>query len=303
MSAPTSALGRGPRRTKGWVHPLPAKWAALLLIAASQAQPGGAWAQAGPPFSRDHPPTAAWTAQCRRDVTPEDLVYLQQFSRHSVGGLFNFATCRELVERSDLYCSAFPGGPGSKAKVRAGDRSYTYVGGDGKIHYDYEFGVCTSRAAGYLFLASLVAGAPRSQLLPYAKRILHGVKRVTPAQLIDASIRIFRTKRLEGKAIPRAIRRAVKAGLFNYLVGRDACRKIPVAHIRQECLSKAAAIAALQAGDEELCLPGDLMCAALFEGKAACVKAGEEAVNTYCDLPPSQRELPDFELLTPEPQF
>jgi hypothetical protein len=214
---------------------------------------------------------------CLREITPESMI-AHQFGAQTRQGLYDYATCAELVGGKPSLCEFFPGGPRVQAPLSPALRLYTKVGGDEKVHRVFEYDVCDSRSAGYLLLAGLVAGKPRETLLPYARRMLDGERSLTAESLLDVSSSVYHARSLAagGKS------ELVRAGFFSYLLGRDACAGVRVARLRRECGWKGAAVDALRRGRPELCAPGDLMCRALFQGEAVCRETGKEAVRRFC---------------------
>lgn len=213
---------------------------------------------------------------CLREITPESMI-AHQYGSQTRQGLYDYATCRELVEGEPSLCEFFPGGPRVQTPLASVMKTFTEVGGDAKVRMVYEYAVCDSRSAGYLLLEGLVSGKPRADLLPYAKRMLNGEKDVSPEDLVDVSSAVYHSLR------PRALASQVKAGFFAYLKGRKACSRVALANLRHECEWKGAAVDALREGKPELCAKGDLMCRTLFEGESACRETGAAAVKLFCD--------------------
>lgn len=215
---------------------------------------------------------------CLREITPESMI-AHQFGEQTRQGLYDYATCRELVGGASSLCGYFPGGPRVQAPLSPRLRLYTEVGGDEKVRRVYEYAVCDSRSAGYLLLAGLVAGRPRESLLPYAKRMLNGEASVAAGDLLDVSSEVYHSRSLESAALPKLVR----AGFFSYLLGRKACAGVKLVRLRRECEWKGAAVDALRQGKPALCADGDLMCRALFEGDSVCRETGAAAVRLFCD--------------------
>ncbi|HEX4046417.1 MAG TPA: hypothetical protein VH309_01205 [Elusimicrobiota bacterium] len=215
---------------------------------------------------------------CLREITPESMI-AHQFGAQTRQGLYDYATCTELVSGKPSLCGFFPGGPRVQAPLSPALRLYTEVGGDRKIHRVFEYDVCDSRSAGYLLLAGLVSGKPRETLLPYARRMLNGEKSTKPEELLEVSSEVYHSRALAAGALPKLVR----AGFFNYLLGRRACAGVRLARLRRECEWKGAAVDALRAGRPELCAARDLMCRALFAGESVCRETGRDAVRLFCD--------------------
>jgi hypothetical protein len=218
---------------------------------------------------------------CLRWITPEKMV-LHQYGPASRQGLYDYATCMEVVSKDDDLCDYFPGGPkprGKLSKEGAPEKKYTYVKSDGKIHFTYEYGVCTSRAAGYLLLKALVEDRPLEELVPYARRMLYGEKGISPEDFAEAARAIYKSGRQEWPKHPEIAKR----GYFNYLLGDEACGLVALKKLQGECRMKAAALAALKAGDPARCQKYDLMCEALFKGEKSCEEPGRAAVKSFCD--------------------
>lgn len=215
-------------------------------------------------------------AACVAAVTPEKLL-VRQFGAVSREGLMEYASCRELVERKPGLCQYLPGGQTARGDAGA-RRDFEFVGSDGNEHDDYEFGICDSRSAGYAVLPLLVSHAPPQALLPFARRMLEGETSVTPQALVDDLEAVYSS----GDPAKAKIAGARRAGLFDHLAGRAACRRARSGHVRRECERKAVAIEALKAGDVSRCVADDALCRALFAGDAACAPAGQYAVSTFC---------------------
>jgi hypothetical protein len=216
-------------------------------------------------------------ALCLREITPESMI-VHQFGDNSREGLYDFATCTELVKKEASMCAYFPGGPAARFEPALSLRRYKVVGEDARTHLVYEYGVCDSRSAGYLLLAGLVAGEPRDKLLPYARRMLNAEPVVRAEDLVDVSSAIYHAGALESRLLPDLVRK----GFFNYLLGRKACGPVKAKGLRRECEWKGAALDALLRGDPALCVPTDLMCRAMFDGEKACRAVGREAVRVFC---------------------
>lgn len=209
-------------------------------------------------------------------MTPERLL------AHPLGPvsgewLYEYATCEELVRGDESLCPYFPGGAKFARKGEA-PLTFTFVDKDGKEKPTYEYGVCTSRAAGYLLIKGLVAGVPKKALLPYAKRMLYGVQGVTPEALVDDASAVYK----EGRVDAAPDRALAAQGFFHHLAGAAACASVPGDTLRRECARKAAAVRALKKGDASLCAAGDLMCRALVDGPRDCAEPGRQAVAAFC---------------------
>ena len=214
---------------------------------------------------------------CLSEITPESMI-AHQYGAETRQGLYDYATCTELVRGEPSLCEFFPGGPRKGTPLSPALRRYTEVGGDAKIRRVYEYAVCDSRSAGYLLLAGIVSGKPREALLPYARRMLNGESAVSAADLVDASSAVYHSRSSAAGSLPKLS----SAGFFHYLLGREACSGVKRAHLRRECEWKGAAVDALRQGKPGLCAAGDLMCRAFFEGEALCRKTGREAVRLFC---------------------
>lgn len=238
--------------------------------------------------------TAQAADDCLSQVTPENLIR-RQFGDVSREGLYDYATCTELIGKGPSLCGYFPGGPRHLASTSRRFKRYTVVGADAKVRYDFEYAVCDSRSAGYLLLAGLVAGEPRADLLPYARRMLNGERALTAAQLLDVSSAVYHG----GASADPRLAKFVDAGFFNYLRGPESCADVKLEKLRRECEWKAAAVAALRAHDQSLCARGDLMCRALFEGERACREVGREAIRLFCeqDAPKLRPPVDDWRFL------
>ncbi|MFI5345908.1 MAG: hypothetical protein ACHQ51_05995 [Elusimicrobiota bacterium] len=235
-------------------------------------------------------PVERQRALCLSEVTPDGMI-VHQFGDESREGLYDFATCTELVKKEASLCAYFPGGPAAKTAPALKLRRYKVVGGDAANHLVFEYTVCDSRSAGYLLLAGLVAGEPRDSLLPYARRMLNAEPSVKAEDLVDVSSEVYHSRALRPGRLPELVRR----GFFNYLLGSGACAGIESRGLRRECDWKGAAADALRARDRSLCRPRDLMCRALFDGEKTCRAVGREAVRIFCTrefplLKPSDEE-------------
>ncbi len=216
-------------------------------------------------------------ALCLKEVTAEGMIH-QQLGDETREGLYDFATCTELVRGARSLCAYFPGGPGAGFEPVPGLRRYKVTSRNGTQHTVFEYGVCDSRSAGYLFLNGLVAGETRENLLPFARRMLNDEPTVKPEDLVDVSSRVYHSQSLAAGALTDLVGK----GFFNYLLGRRACGSVRFAPLRRECEWKGAAVDARRRNDRSLCVPEDLMCLASFDGEAACRAVGADAVRRFC---------------------
>lgn len=225
--------------------------------------------------------------RCRELVTAQAMIEHGQ-GPVSRNGLFEYASCRETLERRPGLCAYLPGG--SKARGAAEAKpTYSVVGSDGRIHRAFEFSVCDSLSAGYLFLEALARGASEEELTPYAARMLEGdAGGATASQLIEHTLAVLKTKDpLAAGPLPGAAR----AGLFRYLISAEACDGAPTPRVRRECRRKRAAFDALAAKDAEKCAAGDLTCRAMLGRTGDCEAAGRRAVEEFCrDVAPDLKE-------------
>lgn len=231
---------------------------------------------------------------CLREITPESMI-AHQFGSVTRQGLYDYATCRELVEGEPSLCEFFPGGPREQTPLSSGMKTFKEVGGDAKVRRVYEYAVCDSRSAGYLLLEGLISGKSRADLLPYARRMLNGEKDVSAEDLVDVSSAVY-----HGRAPAAGVLESqVKAGFFSYLKGRKACSRVALADLRRECQWKGAAVDALREGNPDLCAKGDLMCRTLFEGESVCRETGAAAVKLFCDdeFPALKPSVEDWRLM------
>ncbi|MDE2140839.1 MAG: hypothetical protein KGL74_13560 [Elusimicrobia bacterium] len=245
----------------------------FFLITASSARAGAAPA----PENLSRLPVERQRALCLSEITPEGMI-THQFGDESREGLYDFATCSELVAKSPSLCAYFPGGPSAGAAPALNLKRYKVVGGAIADQRVFEYSVCDSRSAGYLLLAGLVAGEPRDSLLPFARRMLNVEPSVKAEDLVDASSEVYHSRALRPGKLPGLVRR----GFFNYLLGGVACAGIESPGLRRECEWKGAAVDALRARDRSLCRSRDLMCLALFDGEKACRAVGRQAVRIFC---------------------
>lgn len=232
---------------------------------------------------------------CLREITPESMI-VHQFGAQTRQGLYDYATCMEVVSGAPSLCEFFPGGPRMQAPLSPALRLYSEVGAGAKVRRVYEYAVCDSRSAGYLLLAGLVAGKRREALLPYARRMLNGERSVSPADLVEVSSAVYSARSLAaGAAQPKL----VSAGFLHYLLGREACAGVKLPRLRHECEWKGAAVDALRARRPELCADGDLMCRALFQGEALCRETGRAAVQFFCreEFPGIKPTAADWKLM------
>ena len=249
----------------------------MALLLALSSLPAAARADAAPGDLESMTPDQKRDL-CLREITPESMI-AHQFGAQTRQGLYDYATCTELVRGEPSLCEFFPGGPRMQAPLSPAMHLYTEVGGDAKIRRVYEYAVCDSRSAGYLLLAGIVSGKPREALLPYARRMLNGEAAVGAADLVDVSSAVYHSRSLAGGAQSELVKR----GFFHYLLGREACKGVKLARLRHECEWKGAAVDALRRDKPELCAAGDLMCRALFDGEGLCRETGRAAVRLFCD--------------------
>lgn len=207
---------------------------------------------------------------CLASTTPESLLRDPADPR-----LYDYAACSELTTgRTDL-CDAFPGGPLSSAKPLRGQ---TIVRADGSLGRETLYGVCVSRAAAYRLLALLASGAPDAEMIPQMRLLLYG-EDIPAAEVLRAYVEVYRNGRLDGTSRPDLAR----IGFFNHVLGKEACRKVELNHLRRECRRKAAALEAFRAKDPGLCLEGDFLCRALLLGPEVCRRIGDPIVRDHCE--------------------